>query len=200
MKISDDLEKLLPFGYLFLILMGMLKDSIYYYQLGINILKFSTITDILISPIVYITSHPIILITIFLLFASHLYLPKFLSKNKDKKSIQKTFDLKPDEELTIEERKSYYNQIAIKTLAVILLSFFMGTGLASGYITSQRITKGALDYNYKLNFNDEKPQEVNLLGTNSLYCFYVEKGQRHIKIAPIGSIKNIELLYATSSK
>lgn len=200
MKISEDLEKLLPFGYLFLIVMGILKDSIQYYQLGINILKFSTIVDVLMSPLVYITSHPVILITVFLLFVSHLYLPKFLSENKDKKTVQKMFDLKPDEGLTLEQKKSYYNQITIRTLAVILLSFFMGTGMASGYFTSQRIAKGKLDYNYKLNFNDEGSEEVNLVGTNSLYYFYVAKGQNHIKIAPIGSVKNVELLYSTSSK
>ncbi|MBB4804052.1 hypothetical protein HNP37_004132 [Flavobacterium nitrogenifigens] len=200
MKISEDLEKLLPFGYLFLIVMGILKDSIQYYQLGINILKFSTIVDVLMSPLVYITSNPIILITIILLFASHFYLPKFLLENKNKITVQKMFDLKSDEELTLEQKKSYYNQIAIRTLAVILLSFFMGTGVASGYFTSQRIAKGKLDYNYQLNFNDGDPEEVNLVGTNSLYYFYVAKGQKHIKIAPIGSIKNVELLYTTASK
>jgi hypothetical protein len=46
MTISENTQKLLPFGYLYLVVMGILKESIYYYQIGINILKYSTIMDI----------------------------------------------------------------------------------------------------------------------------------------------------------
>lgn len=200
MKISGDIEKLLPLGYVFLIMMGILKDSIYYYQLGINILKFSTITDILMSPIAYLTSNPIVLFAVISLFISHYYLPKFLLKNNQKPYVQKMFELKSVEGFSLEEKTSYYNSIALRTLAVVLLSFFLGTGIADGYYTSDRIEKQSLDYNYKINFNDEEPQEVSLLGTNSLYYFYVAIGQKHIKIAPISSVKSVELMYKTANR
>lgn len=200
MKISDDLEKLLPFGYLFLIIMGILKDSIQYYQYGINILKFSTIMDILISPIAYLTSNPITLIAVISLFIIHYYLPKFLLKHNQNSLIQKMFELKPVEELTLAEKKSYFNSIAIKTLALVLLSFFIGTGMAGGYFTSKHIEDQTLNYNYKVSFNDEESKQVSLIGTNSLYYFYVIKGQKHINIAPIGSIKNVELIYKTTNQ
>ncbi|MBZ4035036.1 hypothetical protein K6T82_09680 [Flavobacterium sp. 17A] len=200
MKISGDIEKLLPFGYLFLILMGMLKDSIYYYQLGINILKFSTITDILMSPIAYLTTNPIVLFAVISLFISHYYLPKFLLKNNQKPYVQKMFELKSVEGFSLEEKTSYYNNIALRTLAAVLLSFYLGTGIADGYFTSERIEKQSLDYNYKINFNDDEPQEVSLLGTSSLYYFYVAIGQKHLKIAPISSVKNIELMYKTANR
>lgn len=108
MKISDDLEKLLPFGYLFLIIMGILKDSIQYYQYGINILKFSTIMDILISPIAYLTSNPITLIAVISLFISHYYLPKFLLKHDQNTFIQRMFELKSVETLTLAEKKKLF--------------------------------------------------------------------------------------------
>ena len=91
MKISDDLEKLLPFGYLFLIMMGILKDSIYYYQFGINILRYSTIMDVLISPIAEFTSNPIILGAIIILFVIHFYLPSFLAKYKNVAYVKRSF-------------------------------------------------------------------------------------------------------------
>ena len=50
-----------PFGCLFFVILGMLKESIYYYQVGINILKYSNIMDILISPIANLTSTPLML-------------------------------------------------------------------------------------------------------------------------------------------
>lgn len=193
MKISDDLEKLLPFGYLFLILMGILKDSIYYYQLGINILKYSTITDILMSPIAEFTSNPVILGAIIWLFVSHYKLPKYLAKNSHKRIIQKLFELKPTDELTEKETQSYYNGIAIKSLAIVLLSFFLGYGMAGGYYLKEKIKKNDLKYESKLNFGDEKSEQIYLISANSLYYFYLTKGNDAIQIAPLGSVKNIEV-------
>jgi hypothetical protein len=62
MKLSENLQKLLPYGYLFLVVMGIIKESIFYYQIGINILKYTTIMDVLISPIATLTSNPVVLI------------------------------------------------------------------------------------------------------------------------------------------
>ncbi|RZK57783.1 MAG: hypothetical protein EOO91_09510 [Pedobacter sp.] len=110
MKFSEDLQKLIPFGYLFLVVMGILKESVIFYQLGINILKYSTLMDILISPIATLTTHPI------------------------------TFK-----------------------------------------------------YNHTLNFSNGGTEQISLINTNTVYYFYVSKGSKTIKIAPIGAIKNIEL-------
>jgi len=194
MKICDDLEKLLPFGYLFLILMGILKDSIYYYQFGINILRYSTIMDVLISPIAEFTSNPVILATIILMFMTHFYLPSYLAKNKDKSFIKKTFELKSTDELSAEETRSYYNGIAIKSLAIILLSFFLGYGLAGGYFGKKKLKDNKLDYSYQLDFNEGESKNVSLIGNNSLYYFYFVKGDKTIKITPLSSIKNIQLI------
>lgn len=194
MKISADLEKLLPFGYLFLILMGILKDSIFYYQFGINILRYSTIMDILISPIAEFTSNPVILGAIILLFLLHFYLPSFLAKNKDLPFVKKSFELKSTDGLSPQEAKSYYNGIAIKSLVIFLLSFFLGYGLAGGYFTKKKLKENRLDYSYQLDFNEGESKNVFIIGNNSLYYFYLIKGDKKIKITPLSSIKNIALV------
>ncbi|MNK75006.1 hypothetical protein D3C87_945370 [compost metagenome] len=193
MKISDDLEKLLPFGYLFLILMGILKDSIFYYQFGINILRYSTIMDILISPIAEFTSNPIILGAITILFLVHFYLPSFLAKNKDLAFVKRSFELKSTDKLSPQETKSYYNGIAIKSLIIFLLSFFLGYGSAGGYFTTKKLKENKLVYNYQLDFNEGESENVFIIGNNSLYYFYLVKGDNKIKITPLASIKNIAL-------
>ncbi|WP_427873833.1 hypothetical protein [Flavobacterium sp. MMS24-S5] len=194
MKISDDLEKLLPFGYLFLIVMGILKDSIYYYQFGINILRYSTIMDVLISPIAEFTSNPIILGAIIILFLVHFYLPSFLAKNKDLAFVKRSFELKSTDALSPEETKSYYNGIAIKSLILFLLSFFLGYGMAGGYFTKKKLKENKLDYSYQMDFNEGESKNVFVIGNNSLYYFYFVKGDKKVKITPLASIKNIELV------
>jgi hypothetical protein len=194
MKISDDLEKLLPFGYLFLIVMGILKDSIYYYQFGINILRYSTIMDVLISPIAEFTSNPIILGAIIILFLVHYYLPSFLAKNKDLAFVKRSFELKSTDALSPEETKSYYNGIAIKSLVLFLLSFFLGYGMAGGYFTKKKLKENKLDYSYQMDFNEGESKNVFVIGNNSLYYFYFVKGDKKVKITPLAAIKNIELI------
>src|SRR4051812_31400852 len=122
MKFSDDIQKLLPLGYLFLVIMGILKESFFYYQLGINILKYSAIMDILISPIAEFTSNPIILMAILFLFVSHYYLPSILLKYSNVKFVQKAFELKSTQGLSITETKNYFIGIALKSLAIVLCS------------------------------------------------------------------------------
>ncbi|WP_264550870.1 hypothetical protein [Flavobacterium sp. N2038] len=193
MRISDDLQKLLPFGYLFLVIMGILHESFFYYMLGINILKYSTIMDILISPIATFTSNPVILIAILLLFILHYYLPKFLSKYHQREFIQKTFELKPIEGYSNTEAKNYYNDIALKSLALFLCSFFLGYGLAGGYFTSKKIRDNKVQYNHKINFSTGESEQVYLINSNSLYYFYTTKGSKTIKITPLSAVKDIEL-------
>ncbi|WP_026728740.1 hypothetical protein [Flavobacterium denitrificans] len=194
MKISDDIQKLLPFGYLFLVVMGILKECFFHYQLGINILKYSTIMDILISPIATFTSNPIILVFVISLFIFHYNLPSLLAKYNDRKFVIRTFELKKIEGFSEAETKSYFNSVSVKTLAAILCSFFLGYGLAGGYFTGKKIREHKENYNYKINYNSGKSEEIFLINTNSLYYFYTAKGSKTIKITPLGAVENIELI------
>ena len=193
MKFSDDIQKLLPLGYLFLVVLGILKDSFFYYQLGINILKYSTIMDILMSPIAEFTSNPVILIAILTLFILHFYMTSLLLKYGNVKFVRKALELESTEGLSISETRNYFTSVAIKSLAIVLSSFFLGYGLAGGYFTSNKIKNNKLKYNYTLNYNSGESEQINLINTNSLYYFYISKGSKKIKIAPLSTIKNLEI-------
>lgn len=194
MKYFDKIQSLLPLGYLYLIILGILKETLFFYQLGINILRFSSIMDVLISPIATLITHPIIFFTITSIILSCYYLPSFLYNNGHKKRVEKFFELKKAKaDFPEEEIKEYYVLVSIKYLAVGLLSVYLGYGMADGYSISNRIKNNKLKFDYKLNFNTGESEEVCLLQSNSLYYFYVEKGDKSIKIAPVSGIKNVVL-------
>lgn len=195
MKNIDKIQSLLPLGYLFLILLGIAKDSIFYYLLGINIIRYSSIMDILISPIAAVTSHPVFFITIAALFIFFYNLPQILIKNQDKKWIHKMFGMENENISTLSEneKKEYYANNSISFLSFFLLCLFLGYGVADGISVSNQIKNNTLKYNYTLNYNDEKSENIYLIGSNTAYYFYTTKGNSTIKIAPVGSIKNLEL-------
>lgn len=196
MKNIDKVQNLLPLGYLFLIILGITKESIFYYQIGINIIKYSSIMDILISPIAAMMSHPIFLASIALTFIFFYNLPQILLKNEKKKWLYKMFGVKNDNNeldlLSEDEKQNYFITISIKFLSVFLISFFLGYGFADGKVLSEKIKKNKLEYKYKMNFGDES-ENVYIIGSNTAYYFYLTEGNPNIKIAPIGSVKNLEL-------
>ena len=195
MKISASLQKLLPFGYLFLVILGIFKESVYYYQVGINILRYSTIMDILISPIADLTSHPVILGAVVLVIIFSYTLPTILSKQSHKKWGQKLAGLKKSkEELTEEEVENHFTNLFIKYLGICLLSFFVGIGIGSGRTMAKKIVSNQLSYDYKVTYGTGESEEVCKIGSNSVYYFFLSKGNKAIKITPVGAIKSIELL------
>ena len=196
MKSTDKIQDLLPIGYLFLVVLGMLKESLLFYQLGIPILKYSTIMDILISPIATMTSHYLILIVLVLFFYFFFKLPSILMKFGHKKWVQKTFEVDSSKiELPEPERKNYFNLLAVKGLAGMMISFFLGFGFSEGYSVASKIKNNQLKYDFKLTYSSGDSEMIGLIDSNSAYYFYVSKGNKNIKITPVGSIKNIELVY-----
>lgn len=194
MKDIDKVQNLLPFGYLFLVILGIVKESLAYYQIGINIIRYSSVMDILISPIAAITSHPIFFITVLVFIIFYFNVPQILIKNEDKKWIHKIFGVKDVEPgLSESEKLNYYTITALKSLSVFLVCVFLGYGFADGRSTAEKIKNNKLHYNYKLNYSDEKSENVYLIGSNTGYFFYLAEGNPAIKIAPVGAIKNLEM-------
>lgn len=195
MKNIEKIQHLLPLGYIFLVVLGIIKESVAFYQIGINILKYSSIMDILISPLATLTLHPLVLIFVISLFVFAFYLPTILSKHGHKRWVKKAFSLKETQnELSDEETKNNYTNLSIRLLAVMLLSFFLGFGLQNGRMNAQHIKNNTLEYNHRLNYNTGQSEDVAIIETNSLYYFYLSKANKSIKIAPVSGIQSIELI------
>ncbi len=197
MKISEIVQRLLPFGYLFLVLMGIMEECMYYYQIGINILRYSTIMDILISPIATLTSNPVVLVMIVILGLFFYAYRTVLVKNRHKKWVQKTALVKNKNEMSDEVFNNHFTNLFIGFFAVGLLAFFLGLGLGGGLGLAEKIADNKLEYRYKLNYGTGESEQIYLIGSNSIYYFYLAKGNKSIKISPIGAIKSMEI---TSNK
>ena len=194
MKALENSEKLIPLGYLFLVILGIIKESVFYYQIGINILKYSSIMDILISPIADLASRPFIILVL-VGFVLLLYLAIFLlSKNYKKAWIRRFTGIKkPLEELTEEVVKAHFQRILILMLANILVSFFLGLGIGGGGKVAERIATKNLKYESSIAYNSSNEvKEIYLIGSNSLNYFYIEKENNNIKITPVSSVKMVE--------
>ena len=192
MKNLENLQSYLPLGYLYLVILGIIKETVHFYQLGINILKYSTLMDILIGPIADLMSHPLIVIGFLsLLLAGYQLMKRIFNKGSEKYFHAFFGKNKPREEFTNQD----FNRKIIEFFAFLMASFFLGIGLGEGRMVAEKSKKNVLKYNYKLNYNTGEAEEVYLVDNNSVYYFYFSKGDKHLKIAPISTIKNLEIIH-----
>ncbi|RZL21374.1 MAG: hypothetical protein EOO96_24325 [Pedobacter sp.] len=149
--------------------------------------------DILISPIATLTSNLIVFVAV-IIFSIGLYAyPAILARKLDKKWAQKLSGLKNAEALSKEEVANHFTSFFAVLFACGLFSFFIGIGLGQGKVLAKRISTNTLKHDHILNYSSGESEVIYLIDENSVYYFYVSKGSKTIKIAPIGAVKNIEL-------
>ncbi|HCA05844.1 hypothetical protein [Chryseobacterium sp.] len=195
MKYLEKIQAFLPLGYIYLIILGLLKETILFYPLGINILKYSSLTDILISPVSDMISNPILILVVLsvvlLFFLIQLLIIKYSHTNVVQK-ILKSYRLNPDLD------KRDLRKAMIPSFVILagfeLLALFVGLGIGQGEKIKKRLDTQTLKENYILTASSGETNPVYLIDINSIYYFYIKKGEKKIKIAPVGSIGHLEVI------
>jgi len=195
MKAFDKLIHYLPLGYLYLVVLGIFKEGITFYQIGVNIMSYTSIMDVLLSPVAALTSHPLVLGAT-IVFVAYLYFsPVFMIRKIKKDWVPKLMGSKiPYAELTEEDKKTIALNYFIKMLAFGCFGFFTGIGFSQGYSFAKDIKNDKLKYKHRISFSSGKTEDVSLLESNSTYYFYVSKGNKNVKITPVSSINTIEMI------
>jgi hypothetical protein len=190
-KSFQEIQGFLSVGYIYLIVMGILNETLYYNQIGIDILNYSSILDVLISPIARLTSNILLLIIFIIILFFAFKLPSILAKNKDRNWFKKLFK-KIDSGLTSEEVKSSLLKSFLFLISIGLFGFYVGSGIGKGERLLERIEKEKIEYNDRIKFINGDESKVEIVGTNSTYIFYLEKENKTVQIALIsGIIKSI---------
>jgi hypothetical protein len=182
----QEVQGILTLAYVYLILMGILNESLYYNQLDINILNYSDVLDILISPIAKMTSSSAGFVVFLLMIFALFWLPKYFVKKRDKRWFQKSFKMK--EGLNAEEMRSSFFYLALFMIALFLTGFYVGTGLGSGHKLQKRMDNKEVLFNDKLYFLNQNESTVEIIGKNSSYIFYLEPGSPVVKVSPISGV------------
>ncbi|WP_299887857.1 hypothetical protein [uncultured Lacinutrix sp.] len=195
-KSSYGIQDYLSIGYVFLLILGIFHETIYYNFLGINILEYSSILDVLISPVSVISGTLSLgvgfIVCIILGIAYAKLMPlyyKWLGKKEKYKSGKKKEKL---DKMNMAFKSSSF---IIFIIALYIFGLFIGFGVGRGGKTKEKLAKETIELTHQLVFEDGEKQEVKMLGKNSLYVFYVTQKEREVAIAPIdGNIKVIKKL------
>ncbi len=185
--LPSNFSDLLPLGYLYLLIIGIVSDSIYYGLLGINIISYSTILDVLLSPVNQITDNYKVLLFIIILPAFAYFYVGLMRKWAEKKAAQSG--------KTVSVLAISPIQVWISFTAFVIFSAYIGIGLGKGVKTKERMENGELSPRHRLTLQDGKSLEVRIVGNNSSYIFYVAKNAKSVTVIPIqDNITKIEVI------
>lgn len=199
-KIEKDklgLQDYFYIGYLYLIILGIVSDAIFYGIFGVSYLNYTTILDALISPISLLANNwKLSIFLAFMFWLMYLYFTKWMFKLyaylRQKKWYQKVYN--------IEKWDKKYEQMAKKEniLPGMMFIFFLlftsaRTGMALG--TKHKINDKEIVPNHTLIFKDNSRLDVRKIGQNSAYFFYFIPGEKVITATPItDNLKQIKVL------
>lgn len=199
-KIEKDklgLQDYFYIGYLYLIILGIVSDAIFYGLFGVSYLNYTTILDALISPISLLTNNWILAVALGVMFTLlYFYLtigaPKLYKYLRTKKWYQKIYDIeKWDKRYDDLEKKK--NLIPGMMFLFFLLFVSMRTGYGLGM--KHKLTKKEIKPNHTLIFKDNSRLDVHKIGQNSAYFFYFIPGEKVITATPItDNLKQIKVL------
>jgi len=181
-KDSDKLtlSEFLPLGYLYVLILGIIAESIYYGLIGINFLSYAGILDVLLGPVAILTDKPILLVLLILVGSIFYYL--MILRNK--KNETKTQDASAVDA----------NTAFLLVMAIMILAAFVGYGLGRGMSERTDIAKNEIEHNTVLYFLNGEKKEVRNLGNTGSFIFYIQKDKENISVAPISNnIMEIEL-------
>ena len=184
-------------GYLYLIILGIVSDAIFYGIFGVSYLNYTTILDALISPISLLTNNWFISLFLALMFwLMHMYFTKWMFKMyaylREKKWYQKMYNIeKWDKKYS--KMKEKKNKISGLMFIFFLLFVSMRTGMGIGM--KQKYANKEIIPNYTLIFKDNTKLDVRKVGQNSAYFFYFIPGEKVITATPIAdNLKQIKVL------
>ncbi|WP_196894006.1 hypothetical protein [Aureivirga marina] len=189
-NVFKETQNYLAIGYIYLIVLGILSESLYYNQFGINILTYSSILDVLISPIAKLTSS-ILGISIFIFLIILIFrTPEYLTKKRKKEWFQKRF--KFEENISDEEIKNSLLKVFLFIFSIALIGFYIGNGFGSGRKIASLVKEKEIEYKDQITFTNKETKNVYIIGMNSAFIFYLMENETSTQISPInGNIKTI---------
>jgi hypothetical protein len=184
-------------GYVYLIILGIVSDAIFYGIFGVSYLNYTNILDALISPISLLANNWKISIFLALMFwLMQMYFSKWMFKLyaffRVKKWCQKIYNIEKLDKKYAELKKKKNN---LQGLMFIFFLLFVSMRTGMGIGTKQKVNAEGVIPNYRLIFKDNTKLDVKKIGQNSAYFFYFIPGEKVITVTPIAdNLKQIKVL------
>jgi hypothetical protein len=167
--------------FMLLVLTNLLREALFYSSFGISVIRYTTLTSLLLNPIDYIVTHPIMLAA----FAGIFYYYVVHSFAGPERQPSQQFDIA---QLTREEQQPSPHRHKDPVPAVLFAVLLLGAGFYEGLKEKQRHEEGILDYKDQIVFISQGARQVEVIGQNHAYLFCLERRASTPIVIPINGV------------
>lgn len=183
---KNDISLLLTFGYIFLIFIGMIFNSIYFSMHHINIFRYSDITDFLLAPFrdIFILIFTIgsILMIIIVVRIDDFFMQKFPKTYLKIKVFKKN-------------REKHESWFEVKGVSILIMIYIVAAAFQYAVYRSERIDEQRLKIQDSV-FKDNKfnpTDSIYYLGNTNQYIFVKNHSKNEAYIIPTTDIVRLTL-------
>ena len=168
------IQDILYYGYIYLLLLGIASESIYYGILDVEVLDFTDILNLLLTPVEHLTQS-FVFTLIILGFPALLY-P--LIRRSHKRSPFHRFSAR---------------QWWVGISMLVIFIAYMGLAIGGAKAVREDMRNGTITPNHYLTFEGQDPLPVKLIDIKGDFVFYIERGKQVVSVSPISvSMTRIE--------
>ncbi|MCK7592929.1 hypothetical protein [Pseudomarimonas salicorniae] len=171
-------SELLALGYVYLLILGIANQSLFYGLLGVNFLAWSDALDVLISPIALLTERPgrlaVLVLLVALLYPYTMWIQRLARKRRLAQGGEQA--LRKDTPLV---------NAWLAYSACVLVFGYIGFAAGSGSEVRKRLAEGKAEVDHRIEFQDGSVIEAELVGKNTGFLFYFIPGETELSIVPL---------------
>ena len=194
------MQDALSLGYLYLLAVGIVSDSIFYSYFGIPILRYTDVLDVLLSPLVYLERQPIFFLLIAVTTVATLTALRFQRRRHERRAHDEPYLAKIGGAHAYVSASRRLRWLQFIVPAVTVFAGYVGYAAGAGSNLSDRMRAGTLKLDHRLTMTDGRSMQVRVLGSNSSFAFYVVEGEKRVLISPLKeSIAVLEPLVAATT-
>ncbi len=187
-------SELLTLGYVYLLILGIASQSLFYGLLGVNFLAWSDVLDVLISPIALLTERPARLAVLVLLVAFLYPYTKWIQLLARKRKRARGGEDTLQEETPLVKAWLVYS-------ACVLVFGYIGFAAGGGMKVRERLAEGEAKVDHLIEFHDGRLVEIELVGKNTGFLFYFAPGDTELSIVPLAdNVRRIQRIGKSAPK
>lgn len=178
------LQDVVSIGYLYLLAVGLVSDSIYYGFLGITILSYSDVLDVLLSPVTYLEREPRFFLVIVAMTIGVTAQIAWQRRRHARRASEPAYIERLGGEDKVVQTSRNQRRMQVILPAIVIFAGYAGYAAGAARPLAQRLAAGTLTPDHRLAFADGDTVQARVLGSNSNFIFYVRDGSRRVTISP----------------
>lgn len=178
------LQDVVSIGYLYLLAVGLVSDSIYYGFLGITILSYSDVLDVLLSPVTYLEREPRFFLVIVAVTIGASVQIAWQRRRHARRASDAAYIERVGGDEKVQQTTRTLRRMQVIIPAIVIFSGYAGYAAGAGRPLAKKLTEGMLTPDHRLTFANGDTAQARVLGSKSNFIFYVREGSRRVTISP----------------